>query len=100
MNFWDYGNAFLCECYKAGADILAEDAKDDKTFKYPSYFQHIMGDIFSMGFGPFRWVCASNQAEDLQLTDKIACDVLERLIDEDGGENCRVVLIVEFKLSR
>jgi urocanate hydratase len=86
MNFWDYGNAFLCECYNAGAEILAKNAKDDKSFKYPSYFQDIMGDIFSMGFGPFRWVCASNKAEDLQLTDKIAFDVLDKLVKDDSGK--------------
>ncbi|KAI6176134.1 Imidazolonepropionate hydrolase [Aphelenchoides bicaudatus] len=80
LYFFDYGNAFLYECHRAGAKILAPNASDDKSFIYPSYFQDIMGDIFSMGFGPFRWVCASNLPEDLRLTDKIACEVLEELI--------------------
>lgn len=78
-------NAFLVECHRAGADILDKNSKDDKTFKYPSYFQDIMGDIFSMGFGPFRWVCASNKPEDLQLTDEIACKVLGELINDENG---------------
>ncbi|KAI6207145.1 hypothetical protein M3Y94_00996500 [Aphelenchoides besseyi] len=82
MHFWDYGNAFLVECQRAGANILAEDAQDDKTFKYPSYVEHIMGDIFSLGFGPFRWVCASNDPKDLQTTDQIAADVLEKLSND------------------
>uniref|UniRef100_A0AC34FJ66 Urocanate hydratase n=1 Tax=Panagrolaimus sp. ES5 TaxID=591445 RepID=A0AC34FJ66_9BILA len=79
MHFWDYGNAFLLECHRAGADVLAKDAKDDKSFKYPSYMQDIMGDIFSLGFGPFRWVCTSGLEEDLQLTDKIAAEVITKL---------------------
>ncbi|CAD5221533.1 unnamed protein product [Bursaphelenchus okinawaensis] len=79
MYFWDYGNAFLVECYRAGAKILAENAKDDKSFKYPSYMQDIMGDIFSLGFGPFRWVCTSGLPEDLAITDKIACEVIDWL---------------------
>lgn len=53
--------------------------------QYPSYFQDIMGDVFSMGFGPFRWVCASNLREDLKLTDEIACDVLDKLINDKNG---------------
>ncbi|CAD5227561.1 unnamed protein product [Bursaphelenchus xylophilus] len=79
MYFWDYGNAFLVECHRAGAKILAENAKDDKSFKFPSYMQDIMGDIFSLGFGPFRWVCTSGLPEDLALTDKIACEVIDKL---------------------
>uniref|UniRef100_A0A914YYF0 Urocanate hydratase n=1 Tax=Panagrolaimus superbus TaxID=310955 RepID=A0A914YYF0_9BILA len=79
MYFWDYGNAFLLECHRAGANVLAKDAKDDKSFKYPSYMQDIMGDIFSLGFGPFRWVCTSGLEEDLQLTDKIAAEVIKKL---------------------
>lgn len=73
--FFDYGNAFLLEASRAGADVMAENKID---FKYPSYVQDIMGPMcFDYGFGPFRWVCASGKAEDLQKTDSIACEVLE-----------------------
>ena len=75
--FFDYGNAFLLESSRAGADIFAENGKD---FKYPSYVQDIMGPMcFDYGFGPFRWVCASGKAEDLAKTDEIATQVLEEL---------------------
>ena len=73
--FFDYGNAFLLEASRAGADIMMEDGK---TFKYPSCIQDILGPMcFDYGFGPFRWVCASGKAEDLAETDRIACEVLE-----------------------
>jgi len=76
--FFDYGNAFLLEASRAGADIMAENHID---FKYPSYVQDIMGPMcFDYGFGPFRWVCASGNPEDLAKTDKIACDVLEEMM--------------------
>ncbi|MDG2432599.1 urocanate hydratase [Flavobacterium sp.] len=75
--FFDYGNAFLLEASRAGATIMAENNID---FKYPSYVQDIMGPMcFDYGFGPFRWVCASGKPEDLQKTDKIACEVLEEM---------------------
>lgn len=75
--FFDYGNAFLLEASRAGADIMAENGID---FKYPSYVQDIMGPMcFDYGFGPFRWVCASGSPADLQKTDDIACAVLEEL---------------------
>ncbi len=75
--FFDYGNAFLLESSRAGADIMAEN---DIDFKYPSYVQDIMGPMcFDYGFGPFRWVCASNDPEDLKKTDDIACAVLEEI---------------------
>uniref|UniRef100_A0A915AI08 Urocanate hydratase n=3 Tax=Parascaris univalens TaxID=6257 RepID=A0A915AI08_PARUN len=83
LHFWDYGNAFLVECARAGADVLAPEAVDDKSFKYPSYIQGIMGDIFSMGFGPFRWVCTSGCASDLKLTDELACEVLDNLMKQE-----------------
>ncbi|KAH7714336.1 hypothetical protein AAVH_18292 [Aphelenchoides avenae] len=86
MRFWDYGNAFLVECHRAGADILAADAKDDKSFKYPSYMQDIMGDIFSLGFGPFRWVCTSGDPADLRLTDQLACEATTKVGAEKDGE--------------
>jgi urocanate hydratase len=75
--FFDYGNAFLLESSRAGADVFATNGID---FKYPSYVQDIMGPMcFDYGFGPFRWVCASGKPEDLQKTDHIAQQVLEQL---------------------
>lgn len=76
MYFFDYGNAFLLESSRAGADILNADGK----FRYPSYVQDIMGPMyFDYGFGPFRWVCTSGKEEDLAVTDEIACNVLEEI---------------------
>ena len=76
MYFFDYGNAFLLQSSRAGADIM----KADGTFRYPSYVQDIMGPMcFDYGFGPFRWVCASGKPEDLAVTDDIACEVLENI---------------------
>ena len=73
MHFWDYGNAFLLEASKAGADVFAEDG----GFRYPSYVEDIMGPIcFDYGFGPFRWVCTSGSQEDLDVTDRLASEVL------------------------
>jgi len=75
--FFDYGNAFLLEASRAGADIMAQNGID---FKYASYVQDIMGPMcFDYGFGPFRWVCASGRPEDLQATDDIAASVLEEM---------------------
>lgn len=75
--FFDYGNAFLLEASRAGADIMAENGID---FKYPSYVQDIMGPMcFDYGFGPFRWVCASGKPEDLAKTDEIATNVLSEM---------------------
>ena len=82
--FFDYGNAFLLEASRAGADIMK---KDGKTFKYPSYVQDILGPMcFDYGFGPFRWVCASGKAEDLAETDRIACEVLEEIRKNSPAE--------------
>jgi urocanate hydratase len=76
--FFDYGNAFLLEASRAGADVFAENHID---FKYNSYVQDIMGPMcFDYGFGPFRWVCASGKSEDLVKTDEIACAVLEEMM--------------------
>ncbi len=76
MYFFDYGNAFLLESSRAGADIL----KPNGDFKYPSYVQDIMGPLFfDYGFGPFRWVCTSSDPKDLEITDKIAADVLDEI---------------------
>jgi urocanate hydratase len=75
--FFDYGNAFLLEASRAGADVMAEN---DIDFKYSSYVQDIMGPMcFDYGFGPFRWVCASGKPADLAKTDEIACKVLEKI---------------------
>jgi urocanate hydratase len=76
MKFWDYGNAFLLECSRAGADI----AKPDGRFLYPSYVEDIMGPLcFDFGFGPFRWVCTSGDPADLETSDRLAGDVMEKL---------------------
>ena len=76
MYFFDYGNAFLLESSRAGADVLNEDG----TFRYPSYVQDIMGPLFfDYGFGPFRWVVTSGKPEDLAVTDRLAAEVLEQI---------------------
>jgi urocanate hydratase len=82
--FFDYGNAFLLEASRAGADIMAENGID---FRYNSYVQDIMGPMcFDFGFGPFRWVCTSGKPEDLKITDDIACEVLEELMKSSPKE--------------
>ena len=82
--FFDYGNAFLLETSKAGGDVFS---KDGVNFKFPSYVQDIMGPMcFDYGFGPFRWVCASNKQKDLDITDEIACKVLEKLMINSPDE--------------
>ena len=83
MYFWDYGNAFLLEASRAGADVLS----DDGSFRYPSYVEDIMGPMcFDYGFGPYRWVCCSGNPEDLQITDEIACQVLEDMLANSPSE--------------
>ncbi|MDR6528498.1 urocanate hydratase [Chryseobacterium rhizosphaerae] len=85
--FFDYGNAFLLEASRAGADVMAENPTLGREFKYPSYVQDIMGPMcFDYGFGPFRWVCTSGKPEDLQKTDTIACTVLEEMIKNSPEE--------------
>lgn len=82
--FFDYGNAFLLESSRAGADVMAPNGID---FKYPSYVQAIMGPMcFDYGFGPFRWVCTSGKPEDLAKTDAIACEVLEEIMKTAPAE--------------
>ena len=82
--FFDYGNAFLLEASRAGADVMAKNGID---FKYSSYVQDIMGPMcFDYGFGPFRWVCASGKSEDLEKTDAIACQVLEEMMKNSPPE--------------
>jgi urocanate hydratase len=77
MYFFDYGNAFLLESSRAGADVMAENGLD---FSYPSYVQDILGPMcFDYGFGPFRWVCATGNPDDLRKTDRIAAAVLRTL---------------------
>jgi len=76
--FFDYGNAFLLEASRAGADVMADDGIN---FRYPSYVQDIMGPVcFDYGFGPFRWVCTSGKSEDLDFTDQLAAEVLEGML--------------------
>jgi urocanate hydratase len=81
--FFDYGNAFLLEASRAGADVL----KDSGEFRYPSYVQDIMGPMcFDYGFGPFRWVCCSNDPSDLETTDKLATDTLNTIMARSPAE--------------
>ena len=83
MYFFDYGNAFLLEASRANANILMPNG----DFRYPSYVQDILGPMcFDYGFGPFRWVCASNDSKDLAITDRIACEVLEKLMQNSPDE--------------
>ena len=83
MYFWDYGNAFLLEASRAGADVVNSDG----SFIYPSYVQDIMGPLFfDYGFGPFRWVCTSGDPKDLEVSDRIAASVLEEIASSSPAE--------------
>jgi urocanate hydratase len=83
MYFWDYGNAFLLEAGRAGADVF----NMANEFRYPSYVQDIMGPLFfDYGFGPFRWVCTSADPKDLEISDHIALEVLERIAKDAPPE--------------
>jgi urocanate hydratase len=85
--FFDYGNAFLLEASRAGADVMEKNPTIGHEFKYPSYVQDIMGPMcFDYGFGPFRWVCATGNPDDLAKTDKIACAVLEEMMKNSPSE--------------
>ena len=85
MYFFDYGNAFLLESSRAGADVMADGGK----FRYPSYVQDIMGPMFfDYGFGPFRWVCTSCKAEDLAESDRLAAEVLEEIHKTAPADIC------------
>jgi len=85
--FFDYGNAFLLEASRAGADVMAENPTLGREFKYPSYVQDIMGPMcFDYGFGPFRWVCTSGKPKDLQKTDEIASKILEEIMQNSPEE--------------
>lgn len=88
--FWDYGNAFLLEAQRCGADVCAADDPTGLKFKYPSYVQDIMGDIFSLGFGPFRWICTSALESDLETSDRIATKVLEDIVAQGLPDNIAV----------
>lgn len=115
MFFWDYGNAFLLEAQRCGADVSAAYDPTGLKFRYPSYVQDIMGlifaliskiskiniltmflwlwydrDIFSLGFGPFRWICTSGLEQDLEVTDRIAQEVLEGIVQEGLPDNITV----------
>lgn len=85
--FFDYGNAFLLEASRAGAEVMNPNPTLGREFKYPSYVQDIMGPMcFDYGFGPFRWVCTSGKPEDLQKTDDIACEILEEMMKNSPEE--------------
>ncbi|MDX1388708.1 MAG: urocanate hydratase [Acidobacteriota bacterium] len=89
MHFWDYGNAFLLEAGRAGANVH----RDDGRFRYPSYVEDIMGPMcFDYGFGPFRWVCTSGRSEDLDVTDQVAAEVLEKMSQTAPPETRRQLL--------
>ena len=83
MYFWDYGNAFLLEASRAGADVLNPDG----SFIYPSYVQDIMGPLFfDYGFGPFRWVCTSGDPSDLEVSDRLAASILDEIASNSPAE--------------
>ncbi|HRF42048.1 MAG TPA: urocanate hydratase [Saprospiraceae bacterium] len=85
MYFWDYGNAFLLEAGHAGADVWKNEAEG--LYRYPSYVEDIMGPMcFDFGFGPFRWVCTSGLKSDLDLSDRIAAEVIEEMMQEAPDE--------------
>ena len=87
--FWDYGNAFLLESSRAGADIVESDG----SFRYPSYVENIMGPMcFDYGFGPFRWVCTSGTDEDLRISDNIATEILSHL-----AEDCKPEISTQYQ---
>jgi urocanate hydratase len=92
--FFDYGNAFLLEAGRAGADVFGPDGEN---FRYPSYVQDIMGPLcFDFGFGPFRWVCTSGKASDLEETDRIAASILEEIL---AGAHSEIRSQLEDNLS-
>ena len=98
--FWDYGNAFLLEVSRAQHDdnnfsIENEDSLSKTRFKYPSYMQDVMGDIFSLGFGPFRWICTSGLDEDLKLSDETAQACFETILAQS---NCNITIIHSFMI--
>lgn len=91
MVFWDYGNAFLLEVTRAGIDLRDSSDSLGNRFRYPSYMQDVMGDIFSLGFGPFRWICSSGRDEDLRETDKLAELCFENILKDYSCKIHRIV---------
>eukprot|EP00742_Colponemidia_sp_Colp-10_P019223 GILJ01022286.1.p1 GENE.GILJ01022286.1~~GILJ01022286.1.p1 ORF type:complete len:599 (+),score=93.65 GILJ01022286.1:38-1798(+) len=93
MRFWDYGNSFLLEAMRAGADVWEanDEVRSINRFRYPSYVQGIMGDVFALGFGPFRWVCTSGSPADLALTDSIAAEVMKKLMETASDASKRQI---------
>jgi urocanate hydratase len=116
MYFFDYGNAFLLTAKRAGrkwnllsfrieffffvsgAPVGGTDDERCIRFKYPSYVQDIMGDIFSLGFGPFRWVCTSGLESDLRETDRIAQETIKILMSKDGSMYSIEILFYSFEI--
>ena len=91
MYFWDYGNAFLLEASRVGADVVNEDG----SFRYPSYVEDIMGPLcFDYGFGPYRWVCTNGDPADLARTDAIAAEVLMEMRDSAPDDVKRRLTII------
>ena len=91
--FWDYGNAFLLEVSRSSSpSTSSENSSSSNTtkFKYPSYMQDVMGDIFSLGFGPFRWICTSGLEKDLKLSDETATKCFETILAKN---NCKLLLL-------
>jgi urocanate hydratase len=87
--FWDYGNAFLLEVSRASENDSCANINSSShstRFKYPSYMQDVMGDIFSLGFGPFRWICTSGDDEDLKQTDLAAQHCFEQILESNECE--------------
>ena len=89
--FWDYGNAFLLEVSRSSSPSTSssENSSSSNTtkFKYPSYMQDVMGDIFSLGFGPFRWICTSGLEKDLKLSDETATKCFETILAKNNCNN-------------
>jgi urocanate hydratase len=94
LKFWDYGNSFLLECGRAKANVMDESGR---RFIYPSYVEDIMGDIFSLGFGPFRWVCTSGDENDLKITDQIAADVIKELTPSASEKSSKYFIYFKYK---
>ena len=101
LRFWDYGNAFLLEvsrAFESGENQSAKnkDSLSKTKFKYPSYMQDVMGDIFSLGFGPFRWICTSGDHEDLKLTDLAA----QQIFEETLKINCNLSFFFNLRFNK
>jgi len=111
--FWDYGNAFLLEVSRAqrypeqisGENDPSIDEKENKEedslsktkFKYPSYMQDVLGDIFSLGFGPFRWICTSGTDQDLKLSDETAQSCFETILAQTNCKKFNILFYFKIK---